>query len=175
MPTVKEVLTEIENTVDCFIDPPEGLPQISSEHILPADLQTFYQLCGGVSLFRSSAYSLNIVSPNKFLLANPVLLTGISEEDLHASKRDLSWSWYIVGEGGNGQWITIDLSSERAGWCYDSFWDCHAMPGYSPIIAKSFTEMLLRLIENRGKHRHKLQSGFEAYGDAYDESRQGGF
>ena len=166
---IKEVLAQIEIASGCFVYPSEGLPNIHSEHILPDDLQKFYQLCGGVSLFRSSAYSINIVSPNKFLLANPVLFTGISEEDLHASKGDISWSWYIVGEGENGQYITIDLSPERLGRCYDSFWDCHAMPGYSQIVAKSFSELLLRLFENQGKHWYWLQSEFKSYGDAYGE------
>lgn len=170
MMEIKEVLAQIENVPDCFVYPSEGLPNIYSEHILPDDLQMFYQLCGGVALFRSSAYSMNIVSPDRFLLANPVLFTGVSEEDLHAIKGDISWSWYIVGSAENGQYITIDLFPERLGRCYDSFWDCHAMPGYSQIIAKSFTEMLLRLLENQGKLWYWLQPEFESYGDAYDDS-----
>lgn len=44
------------------------------------------------------------------------------------------------------------------------------MPGYSQIVAKSFSEMLLRLFENQGNHWYWLQSGFESYGDAYDEN-----
>ena len=168
---IKEVLIRIKKNNDCFIYPPQGLPNVGSDHILPDDLRMFYQLCGGVSLFSSSAYSINIVSPNKFLLANPVIFTGVSEEDLYASKGDISWSWYLIGKGENGQFITIDLAKDRLGRCYDSFWDCHAMPGSSQIIAKSFTEMLLRLVENQGKHWYWLQPHFTPYGDAYDEDK----
>jgi hypothetical protein len=95
--------------------------------------QTFF-IYLSIRIFLRKFYSINIVSPNKFLLANPILLTGISEEALRTSKGDISWSWYIVGEGENGQFITIDLSPGRLGRCYDSFWDCHAMPGYSQRI-----------------------------------------
>lgn len=94
---IEEIVARIKNTSDCFVNPPEGLPENSSEYTLPDDLQEFYQFCGGVSLFRSSAYSMNIVSPKEFLLANPVLFTGIREDDLRASKEDISWTWYIVG------------------------------------------------------------------------------
>lgn len=167
---IEEVIARIRNTSDCLIDPPKGLPVINAEHILPKDIQEFYQLCGGVSLFCSSVYSMNIVSPDKFLLANPVLFTGISEADLRASKGDISWSWYIIGAGENGQFITIDLNPKRLGRCYDSFWDCHAMPGYSQIVAKSFTELLLQLVKNQGKYWYWLRSDFNSYGDAYTEN-----
>lgn len=169
MTTILELLNLIKSTSDCLIFPYSGLPVISSEHILPNDLQEFYTLCGGVSLFRSSAYSIEIVSPAKFLLANPNLFAGIGKEDLYASREDISWSWYIIGEGENGQFITIDLSPNRLGRCYDSFWDCHAMPGYSQIISRSFSELLSQLIKNHGKHWYWLQEGFSSYGDAYDE------
>jgi len=168
---IEALLARIGSTPDCIVDSPKKLPEISSQHILPKDLRKFYQLSGGVSLYHSSVYSIKIVSANEFLLANNVLFSGINKNDLLASKEDISWAWYIVGEGENGQLITIDLAPERLGRCYDSFWDCHAMPGYSPIVAKSFTELLLRLFENQGNHWFWLQSEFESYGDAYDEFR----
>lgn len=168
MTTLMKTLTNIKNCSDCFVYPSQGHPQIYPEHVFPDDLREFYQLCGGVSFFPSSAYSLNIVSPSRFLLANPVFFTGVSREDLLSSKSDISWSWYIIGEGDRGQFITIDLSPERLGRCYDSFWDCHAMPGYSQIVAKTFTELLIHLANNKGKPWYWLQPGFISYGDAYD-------
>lgn len=168
MSEIIQVLAQIQNSSDCLIYPSEGLPKIKSTLILPDDLQEFYQLCGGLSLFRSSSYTIDIVPPDRFLLANPVLFTGIGEEDLFNSREDISWSWYIIGEGENGQYITIDLAQERLGKCYDSFWERHAMPGYSQIVAKSFTELLSRLFENQGKHWYWILSNYGCYGDAYD-------
>lgn len=169
MKSIQEVLVEIEMLQDCYLYPAQGLPKISTTHALPGDLLEFYRQCGGVSLYQSSAYSIEVVPPAKVTLANPKII-GISEEGLKALSEDsldISWSWYIIAEGANAQYITIDLSRERLGRCYDSFWDRHATPGYSPIIAKSFTELLGRLVENRGKHWYWLQPEFQPYGDAY--------
>ncbi len=168
MKSVDELLITVASDPECLVYPVQAMPRINSEHLLPNDLKDFYNLCGGISLFQASAYSMKIVPPNKFLLANPFFFKGISDEELQTSKNDISWSWYIVGEGENGQYITIDLAPGRLGRCYDSFWDCHAMPGYTQIIAKSFSELLFRLVENQGKHWYWLQNEFLSYGDAYD-------
>jgi hypothetical protein len=108
------------------------------------------------------------VSPNHFVLANPVIFIGVEENELRASKKDISWSRYIVGENDNRQILTIDLAVERLGRCYDSFWDSHAMPGYTPIIAQSFTELLIRLHTNQGRHWYWIQPDFHSIGDAYE-------
>lgn len=119
-------------------------------------------------MFNSSAYSMDIVPPSRFVLANPVIFIGVSKNELNETGVDISWSWYIVGEGENRQYITIDLSFERLGRCYDSFWDSHAMPGYTPIVARSFTDLLSDLLLNRGKHWYWLQPDFRPIGDAYE-------
>lgn len=168
MRAMLQLLNLIGRTPDCVVNPAQGLPTIDSNHVLPDDLIEFYKLCGGVSFFSSSAYYMEILPPDRFVLANPVIFIGVGESELRASISDISWSWYIVGEGANRQFMTIDLSSERLGRCYDSFWDSHAMPGYSPIIAKSFTELLNKLFANRGRHWYWLQPEFRSIGDAYE-------
>lgn len=40
------------------------------------------------------------------------------------------------------------LEQKRFGFCYDSFIETHATPDESPIIAKSFTELLEKLVSN---------------------------
>jgi len=55
----------------------------------------------------------------------------------------------------------IDLRSE---FYYDSFIKTHATPDESPIIAKSYTELLEKLVSNE-----KECSSFQSYGDAYED------
>lgn len=168
MTSVSQLLATIQKTPDCSIRPALGLPEVAAGHVLPDDLIEFYKLCGGVSLFSSSAYSMEIVPPDRLVLANPVIFIGVSVDQLRQSRNDISWSWYIIGEGENRQYLTIDLAPDRLGRCYDSFWDTHAMPGYSPIIARSFTELLAGLLANQGRHWYWLQPGFTPVGDAYE-------
>lgn len=167
MKGVAKLLATIQATRDCNVRPARGLPRAAAGHVLPDDLLEFYSLCGGVSLFGSSAYSMEIVSPSQLVLANEVIFVGVDETHLNASRNDISWSWYVIGEGKNRQYLTIDLAPERLGRCYDSFWDTHAMPGSSPIIAQSLTELLARLLSNQGKHWYWLQPSFQSPGDAY--------
>jgi hypothetical protein len=168
MNDMSQLLDTIRRTADCFVMPTQGFPTIDPNHVFPDDLIEFYRLCGGISLFRTSAYSIEIVPPSHLVLANPVIYIGVDENELGASKNDISWSWYIIGEGDNRQLLSIDLAIERLGRCYDSFWDCHAMPGYSPIIAQSFTELLVNLHANQGRHWYWLQPDFRSIGDAYE-------
>jgi hypothetical protein len=55
------------------------------------------------------------------------------------------------------------------GRCYDSDWDRHAMPGYSQIIALSFSELLNSLLKAKGEKIYWEQKDFKLYGDAYDD------
>lgn len=105
------------------------------KHKHPLDVRRFYELCGGVLLFEGKDYPCQIVPSEKFTLSNPVIIGEKANEDI-------SSHWYIVVHDGNGDYITIDLHQDRLGSCYDSFWDRHGVPGDSPIIAKSFTELL---------------------------------
>lgn len=128
-------------------------------------------LCGGATLYDRSEYAVDIVGPQEFILANPAIFLDVfgkpSEMDMR-KKENISWSWYIVGKGNSGEYIVIDLDEARLGRCYYSFWDRHAMKGYSPIIAVSFTDLLQRLIENKGERWYWEQPGFKSLGDAYD-------
>lgn len=85
------------------------------------------------------------------------------------ANEDISSHWYIVVHDGNGDYITIDLHQDRLGKYYDSFWDKHGVPGDSPIIAKSFTELLDRLVKKNGERWYWLNEDFESLGDAYDD------
>jgi len=168
MSMMKNLLTRIANTPDCFVHPPSGYPTISQRHTLLPEIREFYELCGGVSLYTSAIYSMNIVSPNEFVLANPEILTGATQDDLDALIEDRTGSWYIIGNNQNYQFITIDLAKERSGRCYDSFWESYAMKGYMPIIALSLFDLLINLYNNKGEHWYWLQPTYQRLGDAYD-------
>jgi hypothetical protein len=170
MSRIRKLLDLIENTPDCSVLPSVGVAEIAHNHVLPDDILEFYNLCGGAVLYGRSAYTIQIVGPSKVLPANPLLFIGLTPDELSLEKPkdDISWSWYIIGVGENQECITIDLSQERLGRCYDSFWDSHAIPGSSPIIALSFTDLLVRLLENQGRHWYWCRPDFNSLGDAYD-------
>lgn len=146
---IPTLLSEIEGIANCEIRPPAGLPVVAPPYVLPDDLIAFYRLCGGLRLFTEAPFCLEIVPPDRMLVANPVILAGASTDDLEASKDHASWSWYIIGEGENSQFITIDLSLKHLGRCYDSFWDRH--PGNSEVIAFSFTSFLTQIVAAQGE------------------------
>ena len=160
---IEQLLDQIVSTPDCIVSPPSGKPEVSDPHLLPGDVDKFYQICGGVVLFKSSSYPLSIVPPYSVVPANPVIVGEVATEDI-------SESWYIIADDQNGDYFTIDLSPERLGRCYDSFSDSHAIVGSSAIVATTFTDFLTRMLDNRGQHWYFLQADFASLGDAYDEA-----
>jgi hypothetical protein len=160
--TIKQLVTKIKTLPDCIVYPSKGLPSIEESYTIPDDIREFYELCGGVSLFTSAESVANIVPPDEFIPANPVIVGERCEEDITAD-------WYIIANDGNGDYLTIDLNKNRIGRCYDSFWDRHGIVGECAIIATSFTDLLERLVDNKGQRWYWLRDGFNSLGDAYDE------
>ena len=168
MQTIDEVVKIAAVMPGCELLPPVGQPKPSSKrHKLPKDLRRFYELAGGASLFSDQHPDLRVVAPKEFVPANPVLLP----EDVYSKYRKdfaLSDSWYLICVGGHYEAISIDLAANHSGRCYDSFHEVHGT-GDSQIIARSFTELLLLLLDSRGK---KLwwegPKGF-SYGRAFDD------
>ncbi|MEC0127796.1 MULTISPECIES: SMI1/KNR4 family protein [Paenibacillus] len=160
---IKTIVKQIEQFDDCMISPPIGLPRLSENHILPEDVKEFYQICGGIKLFEGKDFGVDIVSPEKFVLANPVIVNELCEYDI-------SSNWYIIADDRNGDFLTIDLHKDRLGRCYDSHWDTHAVAGSCAIISNSFTELLSNLVETKGQGTTWFwdEDDFEPLGDAYD-------
>lgn len=159
---IKDVLTQIAATANCRILPVADWPTISQHHALPEDLREFYSLCGGATLFESATFRTIVSTPEQVVLANPIIVGELYEDDI-------SSTWYIItSDGSDGRKMTIDLSSERLGRCYDSFWDRHAVVGSSVIIALSFTEFLHRSLAYGGDGYYWWSEAFNSYGDAYD-------
>ena len=159
--TIDELLKTIAADAACRVHPPAGKPHVEPEHTLPLDVRRFYQQCGGVDLFPEDDYSQFVLPPHEVRLANPVLV-GERVPD------DRSDSWYLITHDGNGDYLTLDCGAARNGWCYDSFHETHGLIGQTPIIARSFTELLTRCYANRGGYLYWLRDDFVSFGDAYD-------
>jgi antitoxin YokJ len=162
---IAEIIKTISETSSCLVYPVENFPIVQPGHIIPEDIQVFYKVCGGANLFIDSAFPTVIVPPNKFIRANQVIFSHADSEQLANIRDDISWSWYLVGIGRNSQYITVDLDPVRLGNVYDSFWDKH--PRDSTIISKSFSDLLLKLLESRGEYYFWDVQSFISLGSPY--------
>lgn len=120
---IETLIAEVKGLKGCIVLPPTTLPKLQNDkHCFSSDLEIFYKLCGGLTLYIEAEYSISIVPPEEFMLANPVIVGELCEEDISAD-------WYIVGTGGSSEYITIDLSSDKLGKCYDSYAFRHGLAG----------------------------------------------
>ena len=110
-------------------------------------------------------YTYEILPPHRFHIANEVLCPSAWMEA--EWQKDISSDWYLIASDAEGQYLTIDLHPQRLGRCYDSFIGHHAIKGFCPIIARSFSELLERLWLNKGNYPYWLDEAF-SLGDAYD-------
>jgi antitoxin YokJ len=159
---IHELLREFLNDASCRTIPPQGLPDLPAGLTLPDDVRVFYEAVGGAVLFPDAEYAIEIVRPDGFVRANPVI---IGEQCVD----DITFDWFIIAESGD-QYVTIDLHPDRRGRCYDSFWDRHGVVGDCTIVAASFTDLLERLLASRGATWYWLGDDFSSLGDAYDEA-----
>ena len=158
--TIGEVISLIVNNGACETTTPCGLPTLPEGLELPDDVRKFYRAVGGATLFRDANFTVEIVGPEDFVRANPVIVGEDCPEDI-------SFDWFVIAKSGE-QCVTIDLAPEYHGRCYDSFWDCHGVAGDCAIVAFSFSELLELLAEGRGESWYWLREDFSALGDAYD-------
>ncbi len=168
--SIRELVARIQATPDCTVADPISradlhLPALHPGHVLPDDLREFCDVCGGLTLFERSPYPMIVVPPPEVMLANAILFSGLMPEEQLASLEDISWTWYLIARDEKRRYLTIDLSPERLGRCYDSSPGNHAHPGSSTIVAFSFTELLTHLYEDQGLH---LFPKVVSLGDAYD-------
>ncbi len=159
---IEKLIKKISKMNNCKVVPPNYTLILNNGHKLPQDLKKFYELCGGIELFKNTNYQISIMSPQEFKLANPIIVGELCEEDI-------SSEWYIIAKDINGEYITIDLNNDRLGKCYDSFWDRHGVVGECNIIALSFSELLEKLVESNGEYYYWLEDIYIPYGDAYDK------
>jgi hypothetical protein len=169
--SLKQLIDKVKGLADCTVHPPSGLPCIEKANLLPTDVIEFFSLCGGLNLFECESYTVRIVTPQEVIPANPVIIGEeiIEEEKVKGSyDAQISKEWYIIADLSNSDYIAIDFSKRRNGRCYQAFWDTYPSMGDTPIIASSFTELLMKLVENKGQYWYFLEEAFVSLGDAYD-------
>ncbi|AWX57709.1 hypothetical protein AB432_022900 [Brevibacillus brevis] len=81
---IKEMIDKIKGFDNCIIHPSIGLPKIEDPHILPDDVKEFYELCGGIELFKDEDFGVDIVSPNTDLMNRLIETKG----------EGITWYWY---------------------------------------------------------------------------------
>lgn len=166
--SIEQLLERIKKLKNCNVLPPSGLPSIEDGNVLPSDVIRFYELCGGVELYKNKDYCVEFVKPTDFVPTSPLVW---NEEILNASRDvfevKVAASWYRAVDLGDSNFIAIDLKHNKSGRCYKAFWDSYAVKGETPIIAYSFTELLSQFIDNNGDYWHFMQDDFVSYGDAY--------
>ena len=160
MRKINEIIVEIERDKECMVQK-LSIPHKNVPSGLPEDLTFYLENYHSIVFFPEAPYSIKIVGLTEFERANKVL---IGEEH----KEDMSHNWFLIADDSNSQYITIDLSKDRWGYCYDSFWDRYGVVGEQAIIAKSFTELLERIYACKGQQWYWLQEDFISYADAYD-------
>ena len=160
MKKINELILEIEKDENCIVSrlpvPYKKLP-----YEVPNDLKFYLENYNSIVFFQNTHYSIKIVGLTEFKRANKIII-GEDYDD------DISHNWFIIAHDNNSQYITIDLSKDRLGYCYDSFWDRYGVVGEQSIIAKSFTELLERIYASKGNMWYWMREDFSSYGDAYD-------
>ncbi len=156
-----EAVESIRSRSDCRALPAAGISNVEAGHRLPDDLADFYAECGGADLFVGKDFGVRICAPAELVPSNPEIV-GEQVPD------DITSSWYLVARGGGGQYLSIDLHPDRLGLCYDSFYEVHGVAGSSPVVGRSFTELVHRLLSGDGGHWYWLEPGWSPLGDAYD-------
>ncbi|WLF84079.1 SMI1/KNR4 family protein [Moraxella sp. ZY210820] len=137
-----DLIQKISTNPDCHV-----IPKLNyhSDLNLPKDLLEFYRYCNGVELFIHSKYTYKIVSIDEITRTDLNVLGELMNEGS-------SVHWYNIAQDNNGDFLSIDLSENNFGCCYDSFYETYGLIGDMPMIAQSFGELLLRLFESQGKY-----------------------
>lgn len=104
--------------------------------------------------------------PELFILTNEALTDPLNPDALTAG------CYLVVEEDRDLDTCVragIDLLPERAGSCYDVFWDAYG--DSKDVIALNVTELLERILTFEGDEiEYWLADEFEPHGDAYDDT-----
>lgn len=160
---IQEIIRELKSSNNFIVKEPCGYPILNNGHVLPDDMKEFFRLCGGIVCYtEEGGFPIEILSPSNVKQANLVLLGN-------EYKEDISSSWYLIADAEDGNYISIDCDLSRIGKCYESFIYKHAAAGNCPVIALSFTELLINIYNYKGDYFFwKDNPEFIVHGDAYD-------
>ena len=158
---IEKLIFQMRKHKNIIVRKPSMQPNISKGHTLPTDVKEFYELCGGVSFYtKCGGFPINVLSPLEVQPAN-IKIIGKQFDD------DISSSWYLIADALDGNYISIDFEPSRLGRCYESFEYSHAIAGNCPILAVSFTQLLMSLFCYEGDYFFWKEKSFNTLGDAY--------
>jgi hypothetical protein len=156
---------------DCVVHEPQGSPAVEPPLRLPDDVRRFYELCGGMVLFRDSATPWRVLAPGELVLAARRLLAEEEAEQVLADAPDDVASTTVVfadqGGGATDEHVVVDLHPTRLGRYYATFWDSFGLVGELPIIATSVADAL-RWLFDTGEGTDAALMRRPPLGDAYD-------
>lgn len=163
---ILELIHLIQNDPSCEVkSSQDGIPLPEG---LPDDVRIFFEETNGIQLFKNEKYVIEIIG-REYLIPINKFLYPIESIDWDNPESEASNLWYLIAQDDmNSQFISIDLTPERYGQCYDSFIGTHSLIGDTSIIAKNFTELLQNLYLGKGQYWYWLQDDFQYLGDAYD-------
>jgi len=163
---LEKLIELIEKNSGCYVKQPNFDIHLLEQ--IPDDLRRFYDLTDGILLFENEPYSIEIIGREEFIPINQIFFSIDERKDLEG---EISNNWFLIGKNDSlGQYVSIDLSEGKEGQCYDSFHETHGLVGDSSIIAKSLSDLLRLLYQNKGQYWYWLEEGFERLGDAYDKN-----
>jgi hypothetical protein len=166
---LKKILELISKDNNCQIFEPNS--KLIIDRKIPDELDLFFKLTNGVSLFENESFGIKIIGKEEFISTNKYFYPkdDVIWEELDG---DITNEWFLIGKNEElSQYISIDLTDNKRGNCYDSFLDTHGEEGMSEIVALNFTELLWKLYNSKGKGDswYWIDNKFEKIGDAFDE------
>ncbi|MEZ5977716.1 MAG: SMI1/KNR4 family protein [Planctomycetota bacterium] len=135
---------------------PAALAAARQRYRLPSGLVAFYEVVGdgGWAIeYESGVQPLERLRPPAFLPPGTKL------------------NWLDFYDVADGNCVGLDMDSVRGDSCtvIDVFHETAGEPGYSMVIALSFTEFLERMLAAGGRN-YWLEESFNGYGDAFESS-----
>jgi hypothetical protein len=134
-----------------------------SGYSFPNDMKKFYHRYESVSLYDKKDPLYKFVPVNDL---HPTIIDIYGKDSLDLGPDH----WWSICNVQDGNYISIDLKSLGDNSCnyIDAFHETFAEPGYSKIVAKSFTELLSRALASGNDQLFFLKEGFVGYGDAFE-------
>lgn len=168
MKKLSDLVDLISKDPNCKIIEPN--PEIIIDRKIPNDLDLFFTLTNGISLFENESFGIKIIGKEEFISTNKYIYPkdDVIWEELD---NDITNEWYLIAKSPElAQYISIDLTDQNFGRCYDSYLPIHGEEGMSEIVANNFTEFLWNLYNSGGKGEswYWNESKFEKIGDAFD-------
>lgn len=160
---IDAILDKLADDDTCVMSAPCGLPEVADGLLLPADVVRVYERTGGMVLHKDGCCGswARIVSPSEFDRIDSVVLGGEMFETGPFKY------WHAIVDVQDGNYLAIDIGPHHAGKCLDCFHETFAMPGYVSVVASSFTNLLLRMMNHNEDSAFWLQDEFEALGEGF--------